>query len=86
MNTNLFKARFQPEQVRGHQLERLRLAILMQPKHPMRPFCMWDGKRLHIGSQSHHRTPSGLLINLIARIKRRLHADELDHLYAEGGL
>lgn len=66
----VFNPVYHPEQVRGHQLERLRLTILMQPKRPMRPVCMWDGKRLHIGSQSRHRTLSGRHINLIARIKR----------------
>lgn len=55
--------------VRGYQLERLRLRILQQFE-PDRPFCYWDGRRLHIGINTKHRTPSGRLINTIARIKR----------------
>lgn len=73
MNTNIFKAEFQPEQVRGHQLERLRLRLLQLSSKPVRPFCRWDGKRLQVGMQSTHRTLGGRHINMIARIKRYIH-------------
>lgn len=72
MIPNVFKARYQPEQVRGHQLERLRLRILQLPSKPMRPWCRWDGKRLIVGLPSTHRTLGGRHINMIARIKRRV--------------
>lgn len=60
-------------QVRGHQLERLRLRILMRADRVVRIAVYWDGRHLHIGTASTHRTRGGRLINLIARIKRRLH-------------
>lgn len=72
MIPNIFKAQYQPEQVRGHQLERLRLRLLQLPRKPMRPVCTWDGQHLRIGRPSRHRTLSGRHINMIARIKRRL--------------
>lgn len=72
MIPNIFKAQYQPEQVRGHQLERLRLRLLQLPRKPMRPVCTWDGQHLRIGRPSRHRTLSGRHSNMIARIKRRL--------------
>lgn len=67
----VFNPVYHPEQVRGHQLERLRLAILMRPRKS-RPYARWNGKRLEVGTLSEHRTLGGRHINLIARIKRRL--------------
>lgn len=62
---------FQPESVRGHQLERLRLRILSLPL-PDRAVGYWDGRHFQTGTQSKHRTLNGRHINLIARIKRRI--------------
>lgn len=64
--------KWNPEHVRGNQLERLRLRLLQFSSHtPDRRIAFWDGRKLLSGTASKHRTKFGMKLNAISRLRYR---------------